>query len=61
MLEGLLAWVVTTVGRPMLSAGVIFVAFLMLCARVSLGVIGLVAVGGLALANYQVIAGFFGF
>ena len=59
MLEGLIAWAVTTVGRPMLSAGVIFIAFLMLCASVRLGIIALVAAGGLALAYWQQIVSFF--
>lgn len=59
MLEGLLAWVVTTIGRPMLSTGVLLVCFLMLCAQIRLGVIALVAAGGLALANYQQIVSFF--
>ena len=59
MLEGLIAWVVTTIGRPMLSAGVLLVCFLMLCAQVRLGVIALVAAGGLGLAYWQQIVSFF--
>jgi hypothetical protein len=59
--QSLLQWVVTTIGRPMLNAGILLVAFFLLCARVSLGIIGLVAAGGLVFANYQQISGFFGF
>lgn len=59
--QTLLQWVVTTIGRPMLNAGILLVAFFLLCARVSLGVVGLVAAGGLVFANYQQISGFFGF
>ena len=59
--QSLLQWVVTTIGRPMLNAGILLVAFFLLCARVSLGIVGLVAAGGLVFANYQQISGFFGF
>jgi hypothetical protein len=59
--QSLLDWAVQTIGRPMLNAGIILVAFFLLCARVSLGVVGMVAAGGLVFANYQQIAGFFGF
>ncbi|UEM08122.1 hypothetical protein JL101_035590 (plasmid) [Skermanella rosea] len=59
--QSLLNWVVTTIGRPMLNAGILLVAFFLLCARVSLGIVGLVAAGGLVFANYAQIAGFFGF
>jgi hypothetical protein len=45
----------------MLNAGILLVAFFLLCARVSLGIVGLVAAGGLVFANYQQISGFFGF
>ena len=61
MLDGLLAWAVTMVGRPMLNAGVLLVAFLLLACRANLLIIGAVAAGGLVFANYQQIAGFFGF
>ena len=56
---GLVDWVVTTMGRPMLSAGVLLVCFLMLCAQIRLGIIGLIAAGGLALANWSTIVSFF--
>jgi hypothetical protein len=59
--QGLLNWVVTNIGRPMLNAGILLVAFFLLCARISLGVVGLVAAGGLVFANYAAIAAFFGF
>jgi len=59
--QSLLQWVVTTIGRPMLNAGILLVAFFLLCARVSLGIVGLVAAGGVVFANYQQISGFFGF
>src|SRR4051794_36453908 len=59
--QSLLQWVVTTIGRPMLNAGILLVAFFLLCARVSLGIVRLVAPGGLVVANYQQISGFFGF
>ena len=59
--QSLLQWVVTNIGRPMLNAGILLVAFLLLCARVSLGVVGLVAAGGLVFANYAQIAAFFSF
>lgn len=45
----------------MLNAGIPLVAFFLLCARVSLGSVGLVAAGKLVFANYQQISGFFGF
>jgi hypothetical protein len=61
MLDALITWVVTNLGRPMLSAGVLLVAFLLLTARVGLGVVALIAAGGLVFANYQAIAGMFGF
>lgn len=61
MLDGLIAWAVTMIGRPMLNAGVIFVALLLLACRANLLIIAGVAAGGLVFANYQVIAGFFGF
>lgn len=59
MLDGLLAWVVTTIGRPMLGAGVLMVCLAMLCAQVRLGFIALVAAGGLGLAYWEQIRGFF--
>jgi hypothetical protein len=59
--QSLITWVVSSIGRPMLNAGIIFVAFCLLCARVSLGVVGMVAAGGLLFANYASVAGFFGF
>jgi hypothetical protein len=37
----LLNWVVTNIGRLMLNAGILLVAFFLLCARISLGVVGL--------------------
>ena len=61
MLEGLLACAVTMVGRPMLSAGELLVAFLLLACRANLLIVGGMAAGGLVLANYQQVAGFFGF
>jgi hypothetical protein len=60
-LQSLTAWVVSSIGRPMLNGGIIFLAFCLLCARVSLGIVGMVAAGGLVFANYAQIAGFFGF
>lgn len=59
--QSLIDWVVTTIGRPLLNAGILLVAFFLLCARVSLGIVGFVAAGGLVIANYQQISGFFGF
>lgn len=59
--QSLIAWVVTSIGRPMLNGGVLFVAFCLLCARVSLGVVGMVAAGGLVFANYASVSAFFGF
>lgn len=59
--QSLIAWVVQSIGRPMLNGGIIFLAFCLLCARVSLGVVGMIAAGGLVFANYASIAGFFGF
>lgn len=59
MLDGLIAWVITVVGRPLLSGGIIMVCFLMLCAQVRLGIIALVAAGGLGLAYWEQIRGFF--
>ncbi|GEO42619.1 hypothetical protein SAE02_67670 [Skermanella aerolata] len=59
--QSLINWVVTTIGRPLLNAGILLVAFFLLCARVSLGIVGFVAAGGLVIANYQQISGFFGF
>ena len=59
--EILLNWAVQTIGRPMLNASIILVAFFLLCARVSLGIVGMVAAGGLVFANYQQISSFFGF
>ncbi|CAH2606358.1 conserved protein of unknown function (plasmid) [Rhodovastum atsumiense] len=61
MLDALIAWVQTHAGRPMLSAGVLLIAFMMLTARISLGVIAIVAGGGLLFANYAAIVGMFGF
>lgn len=58
---GLISWAVSTIGKPMLYAGIIMVAFFMLCARISLGVVGMVAAGGLVFANYGAIAAFFSF
>ncbi len=58
---GLLAWVTTNIGRPMLNAGILLIAFILLCARASLSVIGMVAAGGLTFANYAQISNFFGF
>jgi hypothetical protein len=52
---------VTTIGCSMPKAGIMLVAFFLLCARVSIGIVGLVAAGGLVFANYQQISGFFGF
>lgn len=60
MLDGLIAWAVSMVGRPMLNAGVLFVAFLLLACRANLLVIGGVAAGGFVFANYQQISAFFG-
>lgn len=60
MLDGLIAWAVSMVGRPMLNAAVIFIAFLLLACRANLLVIAGVAAGGLVFANYQQISGFFG-
>jgi hypothetical protein len=37
--QSLLQWVVTTIGRPMLNAGILLVAFFLLCARVSLALL----------------------
>jgi hypothetical protein len=59
--QSLISWVVQSIGRPMLNGGIIFLAFCLLCARVSLGVVGMIAAGGLVFANYASIAGFFGF
>jgi hypothetical protein len=59
--QGLLNWVVQSIGRPMLNGGILLVAFFLLCARVGLGTVGMVAAGGLVFANYEQIAGFFGF
>ena len=58
--QNLITWVVQSIGRPMLNGGILLVAFFLLCARVSLGVVGLVAAGGLVFANYAQIAAFFG-
>lgn len=60
MLEGLIAWAVSMVGRPMLNAGVLLVAFLLIACRANLLIIAGVAAGGLVFANYQQISGFFG-
>lgn len=57
--QSLITWVVDSLGRPMLNGGVIFLAFCLMCARVSLGIVGMVAAGGLVLANYASIAAFF--
>ena len=59
--DGLISWIVTTIGRPLLNGGILLVAFFLLCCRVSLGVVGMVAAGGLVFANYAQIASFFGF
>lgn len=59
--QSLISWVVQSIGRPMLNGGILFLAFCLLCARVNLGLVGMVAAGGLVFANYASIAGFFGF
>lgn len=59
--QSLITWVVQSIGRPMLNGGILLVAFFLLCARVSLGTVAMVAAGGLVFANYASIAGFFGF
>jgi hypothetical protein len=61
MLEGLLAYVVTTFGRPMIMMGVLFLGFLFVTGRVGLGTVALVAVGGIIISQYQAIAGLIGF
>lgn len=58
---GLISWVVTNLGRPALYAGILLIGFLLFGGRISLQVICCVAAGGLVLANYGAIAGFFGF
>jgi hypothetical protein len=58
---GLIAWIVTNLGRPALYAGVLLIAFLLFGGRISLQVILCIAAGGLVMANYGAIAGFFGF
>jgi hypothetical protein len=61
MLDGLIDLVVTGIGRPMLNAAVLFIAFLLLALRANLLVVAGVAAGGFVFANYQTIAGYFGF
>lgn len=60
MLEGLIAYVMTTFGRPMLMAGVLFLGFLFVTGRVGLGIVALIAVGGVIISQYQAIAGMLG-
>jgi hypothetical protein len=58
---GLIAWVVTNLARPMLYGGILMIGFLLLGGRMSLQTVGMVAGGGLLMANYGAVAGFFGF
>jgi hypothetical protein len=58
-LDDVIQWVVTNIGRAMINVGVIAIAILALCLRVSIGVVVFVACGGLILANYATIAGMF--
>lgn len=60
MLDGLIDWAVAMVGRPMLNAGVLFVAFLLIACRAHLLLIAGVAAGGLVFANYRQISGMLG-
>lgn len=60
-MEGLVDWVVSNVGRPALNFGVVCVCLALMLMRAHMVWIGCVALGGFGLANYQEIAGFFGF
>jgi hypothetical protein len=58
---GLISWVVTSLGKPMLYGGILMVGFLLMGGRMSLQTVAMVAGGGLLMANYGAIANFFGF
>jgi hypothetical protein len=60
MLEGLIAYVMTTFGRPMVMAGVLLVGFLFITGRVGLGIVALIAAGALVISQYTTIAGMIG-
>lgn len=58
---GLISWLVTNLGKPLLYAGIIMIAFLLFGGRISMTTVACVAGGGLVLANYGAIASFFKF
>ena len=60
MLEGLIAYVMTTFGRPMIMAGVLLLGFLFVTGRIGLGIVAMVAVGAVVISQYQTIAGMMG-
>ena len=60
MLEGLIAYVMTTFGRPMIMAGVLLLGFLFVTGRIGLGIVAMVAVGAIVISQYQTIAGMMG-
>ena len=60
-MAGVVTWLVSNIGKPMLYAGILMLAFLLLGGRISLSTVAMVAAGGLVMANYGAIAGFFAF
>ncbi len=60
-MAGVVTWLVSNIGKPMLYAGILMLSFLLLGGRISLSTVAMVAAGGLVMANYGAIAGFFAF